>query len=135
MMRILQANKNYPLSCGILLITGFRNDKNSFDDIMKDLTDLDGYANTFTRKIRRWDGAQQIYVLRDSEMQTEKAAFMMCSLNATQCKKWRVPLINLGYREVVDPLTNPNSGRKITIFVRTRKPRPAKAKKKEKKKE
>ena len=126
MMRILNSKKDYGLSCGILLVTGFRNDKNSRQDIIKDLTDLDGHENKFVKKSRVWDAGKQTYELVDS-------AFMMCSLNAGQCRIWRPILIGFGYREVVDPLTNPNSGRKITIFVRTRKPKARVAKKKEKK--
>lgn len=133
MMRILNSKKDYGLSCGILLVTGFRNDKNSRQDIIKDLTDLDGHENKFVKKGRVWNADKQIYELVDIEHCTERAAFMMCSLNAGQCRIWRPILIGFGYREVVDPLTNPNSGRKITIFVRTRKPKARVAKKKEKK--
>jgi hypothetical protein len=134
-MRHLRDSKDYALSCGIVLLTGFptgRISKDVYSNVLADLKDCDGYVNEYKKRSSQWTDAG--YVVGERTYHTEKAAFVLVSLNAGQCKIWRIPLIEAGFREVVQPKINPNSGRKITIFIRERAPKVKPRKKKKEKK-
>lgn len=134
-MRTLSHNRHTPFSCGVTMLTGFgmRPTKERLALVRKDLAAVDGHRKKvrFTKAV--WDFQTHEYTNIKVDDWTPSAAIILVSLNTSQAKFWEPVLKEYGYKTVVDPIRNPNSGSMIRVYARTRVPKPEVRKSRKKK--
>jgi hypothetical protein len=125
-MRVLSDCKYTALSCGIVMLTGFGEVEASAETkakILEDLRDCNGNPTSYqhTTQVRDYDseGAPLKNVVHNCF--ANKGAMVMVSLNHKQIPLWEDILFAHDYKRVVDPVFNPNSNNKISVYIRMRK--------------